>query len=90
VAFGAGSRRRKAGFSPTDKITAIGWSVLGTVKKPDGGIWRQEAFILDEAHFRAAPVVPITPPGGCGTARASLAGANSALKMPPSHFLNLK
>jgi hypothetical protein len=46
VAFGAESLRRKAGFSPTDKITAIGCGVLGAVKKPDGGIWWQEAVFI--------------------------------------------
>jgi hypothetical protein len=32
AAIGAGSRRRKAGLFPTDKITAIGSGVLGKVK----------------------------------------------------------
>ena len=31
---------------PTDKITVIGSGVLGKVKNPEGGIWRQEAFII--------------------------------------------
>jgi hypothetical protein len=66
-------------FSPTDKITAIGSCVLGKVKNRMEEYGCKKRRLLYEAHFSAALVVPVTPPE-----------TNTTLKMPPSHFLNLK
>jgi hypothetical protein len=48
-------------------------------EKPDGGILRKKWGLFYEVHFSAALVVSVTPPG-----------ADTTLKMPPSHFPNLK